>query len=189
MQDHRSIREIEPLSFLDICRMVPGGDLIVLSKRLRARIQARPHASKHQYQTYFKFAFVRNPWARIYSWYQNVMRDSRLGKIYGVEADCTFRHFLQEHLDPGRGPMRPQFHWLVDKRGNIPLDFIGRFERLERDFGHVCDVLQIQDAELPRLIAGEHRQHYIEVYDQDMVDLIARCYAPEIEMFDFQFGE
>jgi hypothetical protein len=189
VQDHRSIREIEPLSFLDVCRMAPGAELVILLKRLRSGIKGRPRVSRYQYQTYFKFAFVRNPWARIYSWYQNVMRDSRHRKMYGVEAECTFRHFLQRHLDLDRGPMRPQLHWLIDRHGNIPLDFVGRFEHLERDFGHVCDVLQIQDADLPRLIVGDYRERYTDVYDEDMIGLIARCYAPEIELFSFRFGE
>lgn len=190
VQDHRSIREIEPLSIPERCRLAcQSGGRRILLKRAKARLAGRPSVSRDQYRAYFKFAFVRNPWDRIHSWYRNVLRDERHQHRYGVRPDCTFRDFLEHHLDASRGPMRPQTHWLLDRHGDLPLDFIGRFERLEKDFAHVCDVLGIPDASLPVLIAGEGTSPYTDIYDQSMMAVIARIYAPEIDLFGFRFGE
>lgn len=189
-QDHRSIREIEPLTARERCRLAvqPEGIRLLL-KRTRSRLLGRPSVSREQYQAYFKFAFVRNPWARTYSWYRNVLRDVRHQRRYGVRPNCPFRDFLEHHLDPACGPMRPQLHWLCDQHGNVPLDFIGRFEHLERDFAHVCEVLRLPDASLPVLVADEGTSRYTEAYDPDMVAWVARTYAPEIERFGFRFGD
>lgn len=190
MQDHRSIREIEPLTWGETLRMAMSSEAIILAKRLRARcIQRRPMITRQQYEAYFKFAFIRNPWARIHSWYRNVLREPRQQRDYGVEADCTYRRFVLVHLDPNRGPMRPQLYWLQDKRGQVPLDFIGRFERLEQDWSHVCEVLEIEDPTLPRMIVGQHGAHYTQAYDDETRDVIARLYAAEIALFNYRFGE
>ena len=190
VQDHRSIREIEPLSLHDMLGMA-GRDAgrIILLKRARAMLAGKPLASRLQYQSYFKFAFVRNPWARIHSWYCNVLREPRHRRTYGVPADCPFPLFVHRHLNPARGPMRPQLHWLLDNNNRIPLDFVGRFEQLHRDFDFVRNQLHLPDGELPRLVMGDESQNYVEHFDPTMIARIAHLYAEEIERFGFRFGE
>lgn len=190
VQDHRSIREIEPLSLHDMLGMAgQGAGRKILLKRARAMLAGRPSVSRLHYQTYFKFTFVRNPWARIYSWYRNVLREPRHRRAYGVPSDCAFPVFVHRHLDPTRGPMRSQLHWLLDKDNRIPLDFVGRFEHLDRDFEFVREKLRLPDGELPKLVMGGDALNYVERYDPPMIDRIARLYAAEIEQFGFRFGE
>ena len=85
MQDHRTIRQIEPeaeaVGALDKVRAWLGG----------AEEPTDPQTvTPRQYQSYFKFTFVRNPWARAFSWYRNVMDDERHQAKHGVPADCSF---------------------------------------------------------------------------------------------------
>ena len=85
--------------------------------------------------------------------------------------------------------MRSQLHWLLDKDNRIPLDFVGRFEHLDRDFEFVREKLRLPDGELPKLVMGGDALNYVERYDPPMIDRIARLYAAEIEQFGFRFGE
>jgi hypothetical protein len=186
VQDHRTIRTIEPPSLLDVKRLAIKGDIRPLAGYIINIFNGKKFVSPNQYKTYFKFTFVRNSWARVFSRYKKVMTDNLHKKSLGVSDDCTFKEFLNNHLN--QWALKPQLYWITDKRGKIPMDFIGRYEKLEEDFSHVCNVLGIKDASLPRLLSGDDL-HYTQFYDEEMKDIIARKYSEEIAFFKFEFGE
>jgi hypothetical protein len=142
--------------------------------------------SLRQYNTYFKFSFVRNSWSRVFSWYKNVIRDDNHKKRYGVPDNCTFKDFLKKYL--GQFEVQTQLFWLTDKNGEIKMDFIGRFENLEEEFSYVAEMLKIKDNSLPKLLVGDDR-HYTQFYDSEMRDIVFKIYQDEIALFKFEFGE
>lgn len=183
-QDHRSIREIEPLSLIDFAKMGMKGDLRALIRRFKNLIKGRRPASQQQYATYYKFAFVRNSWSRVFSWYKGVMRDVVLRKSLGVSATCSFREFLEKHLD--QHGLNPQLYWLTNGDGKVAMDFIGRYENLTEDFSHVCNKLGIEGKTLQHLIRGNN-EYYTQFYDEETKNIVAKKYASEIAYFGFQF--
>ena len=52
--------------------------------------------NKIQYEEYFKFSILRNPWERLYSWYRNVIRDEGHLKRFDIEATITFEDFIKK---------------------------------------------------------------------------------------------
>jgi hypothetical protein len=186
--DHRSIRMLEqPLTWAAVTN---PDNLYQLG--LRARHYLKPNRNplnkvrltRAQYASYFKFTIVRNPWTRAFSWYGNCVSQPALRKRYGLEPSTPFGDFLAEHA--GKGALRPQLVWLRDSRGGLPLDFIGRFETLQRDFESVCGRLGVIVAPLPHARKGggaDYRQHY----DDRTRALVARVYAEEIELFGYSF--
>ena len=191
VQDHRTITEIEPLStfaFMKVFFKKSG----ILSRKtfikqyIKNTILGNPPISPQQYNSYFKFTIVRNPWGRVFSWYKNVMRDDFRRKKRGVSDTCSLKEFIANHMN--QWALRPQLFWIVGNNGKIPLDFIGRFERLEKDFSHVCDTLGIKDKTLPKMLIGDG-QHYTKFYDDEMKEIVANKYAEEIDLFKFRFGE
>ncbi len=183
-QDHRALCHIQPLTAAEMLSLLRRGDRETIFKRLKYRLQRRDFLTPEQYRTYFKFSFVRNPWARAHSWYKNVMQDPLHQEELGVPPDCTFPDFIANHLDTWA--MRPQLYWLRDCRGDIPLDFIGRFERLQEDFARVSARLGLPDATLPHLVRSGGPP-YQEAYDQHSRALVARRYAEEIALFGYTF--
>ena len=61
--------------------------------------------TKEQYESYFKFTFIRNPWERAYSWYKNVMRDENHKRSHNIISQIPFNEFLQ--LYAGKGLLKP----------------------------------------------------------------------------------
>jgi len=157
VQDHRTIQEIQ--------KFIP----------------------ESQFRSYFKFSFVRNPWARVFSWYQNVMRDPNHQKALGILSGCSFRQFAEYGLFKNWA-LRPQTYWIQDKEGCISMDFVGRFERLEQDFAQVCDVLKIKDRTLPKLLHSAEN-NYAAHYDEKTRDIVANRYREEIQAFNYQFED
>ncbi|RLP53226.1 MAG: hypothetical protein D6160_17105 [Ketobacter sp.] len=188
VQDHSPIQDIEPLSIVDLVRIACQGRVKYALKDVRNTLRGSSlRLTPKQFEEYYKFTFVRNSWSRVYSWYQNVMRDEEHQRNSNVTADISFKDFVNGHLT--HHLIRSQMVWVSDNRGQVPLDFVGRFENLHEDFAVVCDRLDLGDSDLPQLVTSSGGKHYTDVYDDETRSIVARKFADEIEYFKFKFGE
>jgi hypothetical protein len=188
-QDHRSMSQIEEafslsgsLSFKErVRKFLPIG---TFKKRPSRNPKNDLVVTREQYEEYYKFTIVRDPWARAYSWYKNMMRDEKHHEKYGISGDLSFKDFLRDHA--GKGMLKPQTWWLKSLDGSFNLDQIGRFETLQKDFRKACDAMGLSHIELPHILkgsSGNHREHY----DEESIELISRIYKEEIELFNHSF--
>lgn len=189
VQDHRTLLEIEALTNR---RLHLNKSLYALKKgkvgRFSHHLQTfiRPELTKSQFDRFYKFTFVRNSWARMYSWYANIMKDDRLRNSFGIDSQSyPFEAFLNEKVDHRTFS---QLHFITDSKGQQPMDFIGRFEQLQADFNIVCERLNIADTELPKLLVRKYG-HYTDHYTPITKDLVSRFYEAEIKYFGFEYGE
>ena len=142
---------------------------------------------KHRFQEqpffdYFKFTFVRNPWERMVS----AAKYRRMGLTQFLNFDFT-SWIQSRNLDPDRHRL-PQYDFLFDDAGNKLIDFIGRFENLQKDFNIICDKIGIPQQQLPHINRSKHK-HYTEYYDDKTREIVAQKYARDIEHFGYEFGE
>lgn len=187
-------------------------------------------ARKIIYSDYFKFAIVRNPWARLVSSYLNLfvrfhehgqptdlVRDS-VKYIYGEDVKdrdsvkITFEELIKylcatedRYIDQH---CIPQYLFL----GDIKYDFIARMENLSQDLQYIQNKLNLS-LELPKLnktkyssepnneqilsklSASEFRNwktvlpDYKQFYTPELIDLVGKRYAKDIEMFGYDFAE
>jgi len=185
VQDHRTFRELEPYGMAHLGSLLRPSDPFLL-KRIRNDLRNDPVPTRDEFECFFKFSFVRNPWARAFSWYRNVMRDDFHLKTLGLKNDCSLKKFLIE--SPNQWALRPQMFWLKDSKGRISLDFIGKFESLSEDFQFAAKKIGLDDWELPHLIAGDSNS-YTQAYDSETKKIVADKYAEEIDYFNYRFGE
>jgi len=189
VQDHRTLSEIEALSdrgqhFRKCLHAFRKGKANRSVFWLRTAIW--PELSRKEFDSFYKFTFVRNSWSRMYSWYANVMKDPHMRAIYKIDDDnYSYLKFLQEKVDHSSFS---QLHFIKNRNGNVNMDFIGRFERLQEDFNVVATHLGIEDSELPTLLMRKYG-HYSDNYDERTKDLIGELYKEEIDYFGFEFGE
>lgn len=144
-----------------------------------------------QFEAYYRFSFVRNPWDRTASFYRT-----------GYDRVCSFSSFVRYHLPRllKRKPwfFGPQADFIYDGNGRLLVEFVGRYENLADDFRHVCTRLGIEDATLPhandsnkvgriaRLIRRRPR-HYTEMYDDRSLALVEQYYGVDIDTFKYRF--
>lgn len=181
-QDHRPLRWIEPVRFQTEGLFNPS-NLRECWRRFRYQLKpAKNYRNKFsitskQYEAYYKFAIVRNPWSRIFSWYRGAVRNEDTKQMYGVTGDPGFKEFFYENV--GTGYLRPQGYWLKSFDGSYPYDFIGKFENLEEDFEKICDALGIERRSLPHKLPGSG-QDFRKFYDNEMIEKVNELYAEEI---------
>jgi hypothetical protein len=191
-QDHRSLREIErPVPLIAFSKTENWWPLArPLAKRILRRRESisNPKNSimfnEEQYTNYFKFTIVRNPWARLYSAYRNIERDAIHRRHMGFDMMPPFAEFLRNSR--ARLFLYPQTYWLKDWRGNIPLDFIARFESLQEDWKVIRQKLNLPRLDLPHRLGGGNGG-YREFYSDRARKFVQVKYAEEIELFDYRF--
>ena len=128
------------------------------------------------------FSFVRNPWDRLVSFYEysKAARADRTSIHYGKAPLDSFEQWFEET------PAIDQLYYLRDRDGQIPINFIGRFETLATDFAKVCADLGLPQASLAKLRASK-RSDYRDYYDPEFKKKVAEKYAEEIEVFKYVF--
>ena len=114
-----------------------------------------------------------------------VKRQVELYKNF-IEKYPTFRDHVLHHTTKKR--VKSQLEYICDKNGNNLLDFVGRLENLQEDYDIVCDKIGIPQQKLLHKNKTEHK-HYTEYYDDETKQIIAECYAKDIEYFGYKFGE
>ncbi len=131
----------------------------------------------------FKFAFVRNPWDRLVSWYAYILEDETHHRHRRVRAQGDFAAFVHHEA---RKPRRSQWWMLRNAADELGVDFVGRFEHLERDMGEVCSRLRLDYRPLPRAKSSRHAA-YQTFYTPELAEFVARHWARDVEAFGYRF--
>jgi hypothetical protein len=134
------------------------------------------------YGKLFKFAFVRNPWDRLVSRYAQLLRNPEKTPRHQGKALAGFEEFVQWEIQRNKDH---QHVYVCDAGGKLIVDFIGRFERLEEDFGDVCQHLKV-NASLSKTNTSKH-DSYQGYYTPATRKLVAEHYRRDIELFGYEF--
>ncbi len=169
---------------------LPGAKHATYADALRAHPELTDHWS---------FGFVRNPWARLWSWYQMIERRKAAadrGNTWvatrierndfwaGVLEHCPdFESFVMDGTERFDRLRRPQLDYLRD--GERRVDFIGRTETLSDDIARVGERLGFEP-ELDQRNAGgggDFRAHFTPAMRQRVADL----FETDLRAFGYAF--
>lgn len=146
-------------------------------------------SSLHEAQV-FRFAFVRDPYTRVLSAYLDKIasgREPRFAKWLGLPEGASFLDFLrrisEQNVDAMNRHWRPQSALISSK---VKLDFLGRFEQFNQDFGRVLDRLGVPDSAIllrrdHGTSAGDHR----DLIGPAEGALIERIYSDDFDRFGY----
>ena len=145
--------------------------------------QLRAQMDPAQFDPYFKFAFVRNPFDRFVSFC--AFFTSKTG-AFERDPATVMRHFLFAAPPMNNVIFQPQHQLLVDEEGTLLTDYVGRVEDMTTDFDFVCDRIGIPKAELERKNSSQHRE-YRSYYDQQLIDGVVSLFGRDLELFGYEF--
>ncbi len=165
---------------------------------------ARAHLGP-RYDELYVFAFVRNPWDRLVSWYQMVERarprmgsaqtrdDGDVNRLwrYALERSQGFREFILncdaviDDVDGRKSFAFAQCDYICDGEERLIEDDVYRFEDLPAAADRLFHRLGVR-ATLP-LLNPSPRGPYRQYYDHETRAIVAQRFARDISRFGYTF--
>ncbi len=138
--------------------------------------RVRLYVGEEVWRSYYKFTFERNPWDRQVSWYHY--------KTKNKDRRPSFEAF---NRDKKRAYVENFDLYSIDDE--ICLDFVGRYEDLERDFATAMAAIGLEGrVSLPRTnVSKDRASDYRSYYTQALRERVSAWYAREIAAFGYSF--
>jgi len=129
------------------------------------------------WNSYTKFAVIRNPFDRWVSFYEYYRQT---GGRLNTENKEFKEWFYTENFQPVQWP------YILDLKGNLLVDKIIRLESLQTDIKSF-----FKESNIPLKKLGHEkktaRSKYQEYYDEDMVKIAAKILTRDLEIFNYSF--
>jgi len=143
---------------------------------------------------FFSFTFVRNPFDRLYSTYK-FLENGGINKQDEITFQTHFAKFtsfedfvmngLNKNMIYQVTHLIPQYEYLCDWKGKVSVDFVGRFESLDKDVKRLSEHLT-KDIKLNHL-NKTFKVDYTEVYTDDMIKKVKSIYKKDLRIFNYSF--
>jgi hypothetical protein len=134
------------------------------------------------FESYYSFAFVRDPWAWVLSNYTYARRNPRHWRHKLVHAFKDFDEYCRWFCTEDE-KIKFQKDYVFDDKGRQVVDFIGKMENIEADFAHICGHLGIR-ASLPHFNASRHESH-LQHYSDELFELVKETFAEDIRLLGY----
>ena len=138
---------------------------------------------KNEFNSYFSFAVVRNPWEWLVSVYNYTLKNPRNGSHQFIKSLGGFDQYLQWLSNHEVDFFQKKF--IFHQNGEQLVDYIARYEKLDEDFQQICSKLNLT-AELPHLNLYR-TQDYRDYYDHSNRELVHQIFKDDIETFGYNF--
>lgn len=155
-----------------------------------------------EFQDYYKFTFVRNPFDRLVSCYENKLHTDR--ESVGVTIkELIYDRYMMGYLGKDRGfatfarrvckiPDKyadrhfvSQSFGMLDGDGRLIPDYVGKFENFAGDFEVIREKFDL--APLPHYNkTSKVRKNWMDYYDLETARLVYERYRTDIEVFGYQ---
>ena len=157
------------------------------------------------FRDYTKVTVVRNPWDLCVSYWWWCISENRPSKNKiptTIDRDSDIKRKFNLFL-PSRALYRIDSNvnemetirvidWLSQqtlKFINLDIDVFLRFENLDEDFSNLCDRLDIESIDLPKLKSSQRKlkMNYKKYYNSAMRDLVDDRFRQMIDKFNYNF--
>lgn len=186
-------------SVLDSFADLKGVDLSKVPPPLRSRVPLYSHVPpaalkktfklnrtlplKHGYNDYYKFCFIRNPWARVFSLYKHAAA-SQLPFHKFVENLDYYRAVKgANHVKYGAYSLKD---WIFDKDGKMLVDKVFKLERMD-EFIDEMEKIGVHVSFVPFLNQRTKPKEYRKHYNMRTRSIVARKFRYEINAFNYKF--
>jgi hypothetical protein len=181
LRQHMGPQDMEQVG-LFVQKQFPIPELARLQHGHLSLEQVRPYFPPDEFESFFKFAFVRNPFDRFISYCAFM---TRVQGQFEKDPQRVMHHYLVQpplqHI-----LFQPQHSFVADEHGQLLTNEVGRVEEMQASFDDICRRIGIPSSKLEKVNSSK-RRGYREYYDDVLVDGVARLYARDLELFGYEF--
>jgi hypothetical protein len=181
LREHMGPQDMEQVG-LFVKRSLPIPALAQIGHGHITLEELRPHVKAEAWASFFKFAFVRNPFDRFVSYCAFITRD---GDEFEDDPQAVMRDVLaqppNDHI-----LFHPQHSFVTDRSGALLADYVGRVEEMQKSYDEICARVGIPTSRLEKVNATK-RRNYREYFDDDLIVGVAKLYARDLELFGYEF--
>ena len=138
------------------------------------------HLSPQDWDEYFTFGSIRNPWDRMLSTYRYLNPDN-------VSFPIWLTTTARRRFEKGHYFFRSQADYLCDTEGKVIVDQVLRLEDFPDAFDAVRERLRIPGRGLPRVNVSHHQPTLTPeaVYDRETEEFVADMYARDLALWHY----
>jgi hypothetical protein len=155
--------------------------------------------NKEEFDSLFKFTFVRNPWDRLVSAYVFLKQGgiNQFDQFWSEkhlspfdDFDDFVRSWIKKRNVEKSLHFKPQVRFLCQPRSLRTLvDFVGYFENLSSDFAAIAERLGIS-ASLEKVnITSNKEDDYKSYYTDTTRNIVSEVYRDDIQVFGYDFDK
>lgn len=148
------------------------------------------------FDSYYRFVFVRNPWARLVSLYEMTFHNKR--------TNPDFNEWIYQIQSYGKGGGGKDFerwrqygsysidNYVMDESRNILVNRIVKIENIDSDLVPILKEIGIPNIDnitIPHINRGDRRSHYTSYYVSATLKRVEEMYQYEIKEFGYSFGD
>lgn len=151
--------------------------------------------NKSEFNSYYKFTFVRNPWDRLLSAYL-FLKEGGLHKNDANWAENelavfnNFDEFVKNWVNQNNIEkeihFKPQYKFITIK-GKILIDNVYKVENINEEFPKICAKLNIQNNLQVLNRTKTKIKNYRNYYDEETIKVVEKVYKKDIELFKYRF--
>jgi len=197
----RSFREsLLPLGILDACGE-PNLDSEFYQHDGAIRVKKQFAKNDWNWNDYFKFTTVRNPWARYFSFFKYFKsygeKYLRRDKSINWREPELNQGKLCEELFQNKDDQSvlkniilnndSQDSYYFDESGKITVDHIAEFNNLQNEFVFLCNQVGIQAPSLQHGNKSANSLNMLDIYNQQLIDLVAEKEKNVIQLKGYEY--
>jgi hypothetical protein len=155
---------------------------VLMYYKTSQHINKKMGMTPQKWDTYYKFAFVRNPYDKIISAWNHVNRFKipfpNYLRLQNICNDVEFMHVFM-----------PQVRNIISEKGKVELQFIGKFENLEEDFCTILKNIGIINIIHEREKKMNVRPHdiFVNYYEnQEILDKVNDLFKEDFQHLDYK---
>ena len=155
----------------------------------------------------FKFTVVRNPWDRMLSFYFHLRKSLDKTNRYYRHAmnprpawklanSLSFNDWIAKVLlqEPKAGEngvginlLASAHEYLFSKGDKMLVDFVVKFENLERDIKRMLEMIGKPRLKLPNVNASKRKRDYRSYYNKTSIAIVAKVFARDVSTFNYTY--
>lgn len=159
-------------------------------------VDIKNYLGQEAWGSYFKFTVIRNPFDWLLSTY-NYIRAYGIHREYAKVIKMDLAQFIEyyatemmrnEGLEPGTNKCTSLHGFITDEKGEIILDYVGRFEDINLSMHYIFQRIGVPYSDLPFLNVNPYRaEDYRTKYDESSKAMAIKYFKQDMDIFNYNF--